>query len=68
MQYLIEVEKGKEKFMIEMLRHFSFIKTHKLTKKNLQFLYELQSSAAQVKKAKSGKLKLQSVKEFLNEL
>lgn len=68
MQYLIEVENDKDKFVVEMLRHFSFIKTHKLTKKNLQFLYELQSSVEQVKKAKSGKLKLQNAKEFLNEL
>ncbi|MBX9785242.1 MAG: hypothetical protein K2X48_18300 [Chitinophagaceae bacterium] len=68
MQYLIEAEKDKDKFVAEMLRHFSFIKTHRLTKKNLQFLYELQSSAEQVKKAKTGKVKLQSAKEFLNEL
>jgi hypothetical protein len=68
MHYLVEVEHDKEKFLAEMLRHFSFVKTSKLTKKNLQFLYDLQSSVEQVKKAKSGKIKLQNAKEFLNEL
>lgn len=68
MQYLIEVDSDKDKFVLEMLKHFSFIKAHRLTKSNLQFLYEMQSSIEQVKKAKTGKLKLQNAKDFLNEL
>lgn len=68
MQYLLEVEDKKDKFILEMLKNFRYVKTRPLTKKNLLFLAELQQSAEQVKLAKKGKLKLQKAKDLLNEL
>lgn len=68
MKYLVEVEKGKEKFVLKLLNSFSFINVYPLAKRNLKFILGLQSSVEQVKKAKAGKLKLQSAKDFLEEL
>ncbi len=68
MQYLIEVKDNKDKFILEVLKHFSFVKTRPLTKANLQFVKELQQSVEEVNKAKKGKLKLQKAKDLVNAL
>jgi hypothetical protein len=68
MQYLLEVDDNKDKFLLEILKHFRFVKTRPLTKANVQFVNELQQSIEQVKLAKKGKVKLQTAKDLLNEL
>lgn len=68
MQYLLEVDDKKDKFILEILKHFRFVKTRPLTKKNLQFVKELQHSVQEVNQAKRGKIKLQKAKDLLNEL
>jgi hypothetical protein len=68
MQYLLEVDDNKDKFLLEILKHFRFVKTRPLTKTNLQFVKELQQSVEEVNKAKRGKIKLQKAKDLLNEL
>jgi hypothetical protein len=68
MQYLLEVDDNKDKFLLEMLKHFRFVKTRPLSKANVQFIKELQESVVQVNLAKKGKLKLQKAKDLLNEL
>ena len=68
MQYILEVDDNKDEFLLEMLRHFRFVKTRPLTKTNVQFVTEMKRSVEQVKLAKKGKLKLQKAKDLLNEL
>lgn len=68
MQYLLEVDDNKDKFLMEILKHFRFVKTRPLSKANVQFVTELQQSIEQVKQAKKGKVKLQKAKDILNEL
>ncbi len=68
MQYLLEVDDNKDKFLLEILKHFRFVKTRPLSKANVQFVTELQQSIEQVKQAKKGKVKLQKAKDILNEL
>jgi len=68
MQYLLEVDDNKDKFLLEILGHFRFVKTRPLSKSNVQFVKELQQSVEQVKLAKKGKVKLQKAKDLLNEL
>lgn len=68
MQYLLEVDDNKDKFLMEILKHFRFVKTRPLSKANVQFINELQQSVEQVKLAKKGKMKLQTAKDILNEL
>ncbi len=68
MQYLLEINNEKDKFVIEVLRHFRFVKTKPLTKANVQFINELQQSIKQVKQAKKGKTKLKNAKDLLNDI
>lgn len=68
MQYLLEVDDNKDKFLLEILKHFRFVKTRLLTKTNLQFVRELQQSVQEVNQAKRGEIKLQKAKDLLNEL
>jgi hypothetical protein len=68
MQYLLEVDDKKDKFLQEILSHFRFVKTSPLSKANVLFVKELQESVARVKLAKKGKVKLQTAKDLLNEL
>ena len=68
MQYLLEVDDNKDKFLMEILKHFRFVKTRPLSKANVQFINELQQSIGQVRLAKKGKMKLQTAKDILNEL
>ena len=68
MQYLLEVDDKKDKFVLEILKHFRFVKTQPLSKNNLLFVKELQHSVQEVNQAKRGKIKLQKAKDLLNEL
>jgi hypothetical protein len=68
MQYLLEVDDNKDKFLLEVLKHFRFVKTRPLTKENWRFIKELQQSIDEVNRAKRGEIKLQKAKDLLNEL
>lgn len=68
MQYLLEINNEKDKFVMEVLRHFRFVKTKPLTRANVQFINELKESIEQVKQAKRGKTKLKNAKAMLNDL
>ena len=68
MQYLLEVKNNKDKFVLELLQHFRFIKTRPLTRANMTLLSELQDSIIEVNEAKKRKVKLQNAKAMLHEL
>ena len=68
MQYLLEVKNNKDKFILELLQHFRFIKTRPLTSANMKFISELHESILEVNEAKKRKVKLQNAKEMLHEL
>ena len=68
MQLLINVKDNKASFVMELLNSLSFVKAETLTPSKAQFLKELKGSAEEVALAKKGKLKLQSAKDFLDEL
>ena len=59
---------SKAAFVMELLRNFSFIKTKPLTPTKAQLMEEIRGAVEEVNLAKKGKLKLQSAKDFLNEL
>ena len=65
MQYILEVDNKKDKFLMELLKHFRFVKARPLTKANLQFINGLRHSVEEVKMAKKGKVKLQKAKDLL---
>jgi hypothetical protein len=68
MQYLLEVDDNKDRFLMEILKHFRFVKTRPLSKANVQFINELQESIEQVKLAKQRKIKLSKAGDILDEL
>ena len=68
MQYLLEVDNNKDKFFLDVLKHFRFVKARPLSKANAQFINELQQSIEQVQLAKKGKVRLRKAKDLLDEL
>jgi len=68
MKVLLDIKDAKADFMIELLKNFSFVKTESLTPSKAQFLKDLKGSVGEVILAKQGKIKLQSARDFLNEL
>ena len=68
MKVLLDIKDSKADFMIELLKNFSFVKTEPLTPTKAQFLKDLKGSVEEVILAKQGKIKLQSARDFLNEL
>ena len=68
MKVLLDIKDSKADFILELLKNFSFVKTEPLTPKKAEFIYELKKSVEEVTLAKEGKIKLQSAKDFLNEL
>jgi hypothetical protein len=68
MKVLVDVKDKKADFVIELLQSLSFVKVETLTPHKAEFLKELKESVKEVALAKKGKVKLQSAKDFLNEL
>jgi hypothetical protein len=68
MQYFLEVENSKEKFLLDVLKYFPFVRIFPLTKNNIQFIADLHQSIEQVRLAKKGKIKLQKARNLINEL
>lgn len=68
MQLLLDVKDNKADFVIELLKNLSFVKTKELTPAKSQILKELKDAVNEVNLAKQGKIKLQTAKEFLDEI
>ena len=68
MKILLDIKDSKVDFVMELLKNFSFVKAESLTPSKAQFLRELKGSVEEVSLAKQGKVKLQSARDFLNEL
>lgn len=68
MKVLIDIQENKVEFVMELLKNLSFVKTKTLTPNKALFLEELKGAVEEVTLAKQGKIKLQSAKDFLNEL
>ncbi len=68
MRVLLDIKDTKAAFFMELLKNFSYVKAKPLSPEKALFLEELKGSIEEVNLAKKGKLKLQSAKDFLNEL
>lgn len=68
MKVLLDIKDNKADFMMELLKNFPFVKAESLTPKKAKFLKELKSSIEEVALAKERSIKLQSARDFLNEL
>jgi hypothetical protein len=68
MKLVVEVKDSKAEFVKELLSNLPFVKTKTISLSKAKFLEELSESVREVALAKKGKIKLQSAREFFNEL
>lgn len=68
MKVLLDIQDSKADFFMELLNSVPYIKTKPLTSAKAKLLIELKGSIDEINLAKNGKIKLQSAKDFLNEL
>jgi len=64
----IEVKDCEANFLMELLKRLNFIKVTQLNDTNAELKAELKEAIEEVNLAKQGKIKLQSARDFLNEL
>lgn len=65
---VIDIPDNKFNFFMELVNNLGFKKVKHVSKEQQQFVDDLQHSLEQVKQHQEGKIKLQSAKDFLNEL
>ena len=68
MKILLDIRDNKAAFFMEVLKIFSFVKATPITENKAEFLKDLKEAVEEVKLAKQSKIKLQSAKEFIDEL
>ena len=65
---VIDIPDNKFKFFMELVNNLGFTKIKQISKEQQQFVNDLQHSLEQVEQHQEGRIKLQSAKDFLNEL
>jgi len=65
---VIDIPDNKFRFFMDLVDNLGFKKVKQVSKEQQQFLDDLQHSLEQVKQHQQGKIKLQSAREFLDEL
>ena len=65
---VIDIPDNKLSFFMELVNNLGFKKVKQISKEQKHFVDDLQQSLEQVKQHQDGKIKLQSAREFLNEL
>ncbi len=65
---VIDIPDNKYIFFMELVSNLGFKKVKQISKKNQQFVDDLQHSLEQVKQHQDGKIILQPARDFLNEL
>lgn len=68
MKLLLDIKDNKAAFFVEVLKNFSFVKATPISENKAEFLKDLKESVEEVRLAKQGKIKLQTAKEFIDEL
>lgn len=65
---VIDIPDNKINFFMELVNNLGFKKVERLSKKQKEFVDDLKNSLNEVELHRQGKVKLQSAKDFLNEL
>lgn len=69
MKLLLDIPDGELNFAMKVLKSLSFVKKVKpMSTSSSELLEQLQEASQEVKKHRSGKLKLKSAQELLDEL
>ena len=67
-QVVIDIPDNKINFFMELVKNLGFEKVKKLSKEQKEFVEDLKQSLKEVEQHRKGIIKLQSAKDFLNEL
>lgn len=65
---VLDIPDNKINFFMELAHNLGFKNIKKLSDKQKEFVDDLKSSLNEVEQLRQGKIKLQSAKDFLNEL
>jgi len=65
---VLDIPDNKINFFMELVNNLGFKNVEKLSNKQKEFVDDLKSSLNEVEQHRQGKIKLQSAKDFLNEL
>jgi hypothetical protein len=65
---VLDIPDNKINFFIELVNNLGFKNVEKLSNKQKEFVDDLKTSLNEVELHRQGKIKLQSAKDFLNEL
>jgi len=68
MKILLDIKDDKAPFFMELLKNFTFVKAKPLSEAKAQLMEDIRDAVQEVQQAKQGKVKLQSARDFLNEL
>ncbi|MDR3187837.1 MAG: hypothetical protein LBT94_01450 [Prevotellaceae bacterium] len=68
MQVLLNIPDTKAPFLMDVLRHISYVKVKPLTDEKAFLLTEMQEAAEEMALIKRGKKNARSAEDFLNEL
>ncbi|MDR1022621.1 MAG: hypothetical protein LBL94_05045 [Prevotellaceae bacterium] len=68
MQVLLNVPDMKAPFLMDVLRHISYVKVKPLTDEKALLLTEIREAVEEMKLIKSGKKQARNVEDFLHEL
>jgi hypothetical protein len=68
MKMTIEVRDDEAAFILELLKNFSFVKLDEASKEKARVLESVSQGLKEAKMAERGEIKLQSAREWLNEL
>ncbi|MGV8133601.1 MAG: hypothetical protein AB2L20_00175 [Mangrovibacterium sp.] len=65
---LIDIPDNRINFFMELLNNLGLKKVRRLSDEDKEFVDDLKQSLEEVEKHRQGKIKLQSARDFLNEL
>lgn len=68
MRVLLDIKDSKAKFVLELLKNFSFVKTKTLTPYKANILEGIKEAVEEMKLVKAGKLKARNAEDLFNEL
>ncbi|MDR1225154.1 MAG: hypothetical protein LBL07_20085 [Tannerella sp.] len=68
MKILIDIPDAKAPFLLDVLRHISYVKIKPITDSKALLMSEIREAVEEMKLIRSGKKKARDVEEFLNEI
>jgi hypothetical protein len=68
MRVLLDIKDSKAKFVLELLKNLSFVKTKTLTPYKANILEGIKEAVEEMKLVKTGKLEARNAEDLFNEL